>query len=977
MPLLDNLSTSPNAAAVDLTNPGPGAGSIPPRARFDAGLPELSLNGDWRFQLSASLDSAPLDVGSETFDDASWATIPVPSSWPMLGHGSPAYTNVQFPFPVDPPFVPDANPVGDHRLRFRAGPEYLEGALLRFEGIESAGTIWLNGRLIGSTRGSRLPTEFEVGDTLREGENLLVVRVVQFSAASYLEDQDMWWLPGIFRDVTLLSAPAGAIRDVFLHADFTAEGHGVLHVDVEVDGLAVLPTVRLPELGLLDGVTGTSIDLGLVDPWSAETPRLYAVDIVTPLQTVRLRAGFRTIAVRDAQLTVNGTRILFRGVNRHEHHPDFGRAVPAQTVVDELRLMKQHNINAIRTSHYPPSPLVLDLADELGFYLIDECDLETHGFVLTDWRGNPSADESYRDAFLDRMARTVERDKNHPSVILWSLGNESGVGDNLRAMAEWTKLRDPSRLVHYEGVWESPDYVDVYSRMYATVDELVAIGENAETPLANSAAEQHRRGLPFILCEYVHAMGNGPGGLSEYQRLFEQYPRLQGGFVWEWVEQGIRRQTPDGAPYFAYGGDFGEVLHDSNFVIDGLVSADREPRPGLADYKKVIEPVGLTIEADWASLHLANRYDFLDLSHLVFDWSVADASGAVGAGRLHDVAVPAGAVARVELPAEVSGARDASRILTVSARLADETDWAPAGHEIAWGQAGEIAAGLPTIRPTAPAVGEHHITVGPAVFDRSTGRLTRLKEFEVDGFALNLWRAPTDNDNGRDGNQPGIPSDAEGWVSSGLSRLEGRTVSVSADETQLVVHERYGTAAVDYTVDVVFIWRGDGSALALDATVVPGPGWPATWARIGFDLVLPASLSTAQWAGLGPGPKYPDTGQAQRRGWFERSIRDLQVNYARPQENGSRAGVTELTLQDATSGEQLTVRGEGFSFTARPWTQAALAAARHPFDLVPDGQVHLTIDVRQHGIGTAACGPGVLPGYRLLPESVAFAIVFE
>jgi beta-galactosidase len=798
---------------------------------------------------------------------------------------------------------------------------------------------------------------------------------VQWSAASYLEDQDMWWLPGIFRDVTLLSSPTGAIRDVFVHADFTTDGRGVLRV--EIDGASETPTLRIAELGLADGPPGSSIDLGAVEPWSAESPRLYDLELVTTLQTVRLRVGFRTITIEDSQLKVNGTRILFRGVNRHEHHPDFGRAVPAQTVVDELKLMKRHNINAIRTSHYPPSALLLDLADELGFYLIDECDLETHGFVFNNWRQNPSDVESYRHAYLDRMARTVERDKNHPSVILWSLGNESGAGDNLRAMAEWTRHRDPSRFVHYEGVWESPDYVDVYSRMYASVPEVLAIGEGTETPLADPVAEAHRASLPFIQCEYVHAMGNGPGGMSEYQALFEKYPKLQGGFVWEWLEHGIRQHTADGTEFYAYGGDFGEIVHDGNFVIDGLVTADRAPRPGLADYKKVVEPVRIVLDDTWRNLAVGNLYDFIDLAHLVFDWTVADASGEVAAGTLGTIVVEPHETVRVSLPAELAAARDDARILTMSARLAEQTAWADAGHEIAWGQAGTIRAELPAIDPREPEVDESDIVLGPGIFNRASGRLTSLKGLAVDGLSLNLWRAPTDNDNGHDRNMRENPTDASVWESTGLPLLEGRVVSVTAEDAELVVHERYGTAIFDHHVDVTYRWRSDGVALALAIRVEPGPNWSGTWARIGFDLTLPEFLSTVRWTGLGPGPRYPDTGQAQRAGWFELSLDELQVNYARPQENGSRAGVTSLTLEDVASGSYLTVRGDDFSFAARPWSQVALAAATHPFDLVPDGRIHLTLDARQHGIGTASCGPGVMPAYRLEPESVAFAIVFE
>jgi beta-galactosidase len=472
-------------------------------------------------------------------------------------------------------------------------------------------------------------------------------------------------------------------------------------------------------------------------------------------------------------------------------------------------------------------------------------------------------------------------------------------------------------------------------------------------------------------------MGNGPGGMSEYQALFEKYPNLQGGFVWEWLEHGIRQHTADGTEFYAYGGDFGEVVHDGNFVIDGLVTADRVPRPGLFDYKKVVEPVRIIVDEDWSGLSVTNLHDFIDLSHLVFDWSVTDAGGEVASGTLGSVVVAARETTRVALPAAVLTARDASRILTISARLAHATGWAEAGHEIAWGQAGVVAADLPTIEPTAPDVSDDSIIFGPGVFDRSTGRLTTLKGFEVDGLSLNLWRAPTDNDNGHDRNQREVPTDAQVWDAIGLPRLECRTVSVTASDGGLIVHDRYGSAIVDHVVDVTYMWRSNGSALALDISVVPGPTWSGTWARIGFELTLPASLSTVRWTGLGPGPRYPDTGQAQRQGWFEQSVDDLQVNYARPQENGSRAGVTLLTLADAASGAELAVRGEGFSFAARPWTQAALAAAAHPFDLVPDGLLHLTLDARQHGIGTASCGPGVQPEYRLEPQSVAFTIVFE
>lgn len=969
-----NFAASPYDSLMDLTNPGPSTATIAPRAQFEDGLPRLSLNGKWRFHYADSLAQAPEGVEQETFDDGGWDTLEVPSSWNFHGYGKPAYTNVQFPFPVDPPFVPSANPIGDHRLHFAASAEFMGGAVLRFDGIDSAGTIWLNGTLLGITRGAKLPQEFDVSALLRAEGNVLVVRVAQFSAASYLEDQDAWWLPGIFRDVTLLASPAGSVRDVFIKAGYTASGTGTLEVELEppVDGARA----EIKDLGFAHDLASgelASTDLGPVEPWNAEAPRLYELTVSTPVQTLTFKVGFRSIEVQDAQIKVNGVPVLFRGVNRHEHNPDLGRVVPHEQLVRELKLMKAHNINAIRTSHYAPHPALLALADELGFYVIDECDYETHGFEAGDWAGNPSAEPQYREALLDRMARLVERDKNHPCVIMWSLGNEAGTGENLRAMAEWTKSRDPERLVHYEGDWSSA-YVDVYSRMYASHAEVELIGQQAEAPLADPELDARRRTLPFIQCEYVHAMGNGPGGMAEYQELFEKYPRLQGGFVWEWIEHGIRQTTPAGEDYFAYGGDFGEKVHDGNFVIDGLVSADLEPRPGLLDYKKVIEPVALIIDEDWTVLEVHNKYAFLDLSHLVFSWRVAGPDGDIAAGALEVPATGPGGRSAVELPGAATAERGAQRVLTVTADLAHETAWAPAGHEIAWGQQGSVVAALPIVEAVAaPVAAGHYLAFGPAKFSLLTGELSEFKGQELNGPRLNLWRAPTDNDNGTDWTRPGTKPDAQVWEREGLPLLEGRLQSMTDDAGTLVVRVRYGVPIARQHVDVTYSWTSDGTALALSAHLEPSEGWGESWPRIGFDFELPGEFSTVSWAGYGPGQKYPDTGMAQRLGWFAASLADLQVPYVRPQENGSRAGVSRLSL--ACAAAAITIHGEDMNFAARPWSGEALSAATHTPDLRADGKTHLTLDAALHGIGTASCGPGVLAPYRLEPRAADFKVV--
>ncbi|WP_427017389.1 glycoside hydrolase family 2 TIM barrel-domain containing protein [Pseudarthrobacter sp. P1] len=971
-----NLAAGDDERVVELTNAGPSTGTLAPRARFDSGLPEQSLNGLWRFHLADSLAQAPDGVETEVFDDTEWDLLPVPSSWNFHGHGLPAYTNVTFPFPLEPPFVPTENPIGDHRLVFDASTDFLAGAVLCFDGIDSAGTVWLNGTLMGITRGAKLPQEFDVTGVLRARGNVLVVRVAQFSAASYLEDQDAWWLPGIFRDVTLLASPAGAIRDVFIQTGFTAAETGTLRV--ELDPPVPGARAEISALGFAEDLVDGSLaamDLGPVGPWNAEVPVLYELTIATAVQTLRFNVGFRSITVEDAQIKVNGVPVLFRGVNRHEHSPDLGRAVPHDQLVRELHLMKAHNINAIRTAHYAPHPALLDLADELGFYVIDECDYETHGFEGTNWEGNPSAEPQYREALLDRMSRLVERDKNHPSILMWSLGNESGTGSNLEAMARWTKQRDPDRLVHYEGDWACP-YVDVYSRMYAAPSEVELIGRQEEEPLPDEVQDEHRRNLPFILCEYVHAMGNGPGGLQEYQDLFEKYPRLQGGFVWEWIEHGIRQYTPDGEAYFAYGGDFGEKVHDGNFVIDGLVSADLEPRPGLLDFKKVIEPVAMAVSEDWQTLEIHNKYDFLSTAHLAFDWRIEARGGRLLEGMLDIPATAAGGLSAVVLPQEIAGARGDQRVLTISAVLAADAPWAPAGHEIAWVQQGSVEAPVPKVAAVSmAAVQDGVLSLGPAKFSLATGELCEFKGLSVEGPRLNLWRAATDNDNGKERTLPGNPRDADTWKAFGLPLLEGRLRSMTDDGGTMVVRVRYGVPGGRQSVDLTCRWTSDGDQLALDAHVEPGPGWGRNWPRIGFDFELPGALSQVSWSGFGPGQRYPDTGMAQRLGWFAASIDELQVPYVRPQENGSRAGVFELCL--ASTGESLTFRGADMAFAARPWSQQALAAAKHTPDLLPDGKIHLTLDAAVLGVGTASCGPGILSAYQLAPAACDFAVVLS
>ena len=944
----------------------PGVGRRSARAFLRSDAPRIELDGTWRFRLSPNVSEPTKGFESLDFDDAAWADIAVPGHWQLQGWGAPAYTNVNYPFPVEPPFVPDENPTGEYRRTFTIDEDFPAGAaVLRFDGVDSQFTAWCNGVELGWSTGSRLATEFDVGPLLRRGgDNVVAVRVQQWSAASYLEDQDMWWLSGIFRSVALISRPDQGLDDVFVHADYdAASGHGRLWADTSSPA-----TMTCAELGL-DAVPADQAVALAVEPWTAETPRLYDVEFASAGERVRMRVGFRRVQIVDGVFTVNARPVLFRGVNRHEWHPDHGRAMDESTMLADVLLMKRHNINAVRTSHYPPHPRFLELCDEYGLWVVLENDLETHGFFVVDWLDNPSDDPRWQPAYLDRIERTIERDKNHPSVVMWSLGNESGHGANLAAMTDWIHHRDPSRPVHYEGDWDS-GYVDVYSRMYASHAETEEIGRREEPRTLDRSLDAHRRAIPFMQCEYAHAMGNGPGGLLEYQQLFEKYPRCAGGFVWEWIDHGVRVHAADGDEYFAYGGDFGEELHDGNFVTDGLVFPDRTPSPGLVEFGKVIEPMVISVADGLVTVR--NRRDFADTADLRFEWVVETDGVADADGSLAIVGIAPGETASVAVPDLPGRTRSGERWLTVRAVLAEETSWAPAGHVVAWGQA--LLPELSDRRRVATRPQSNNSArVDRADFDPRTGRLLRLGGRALLGPRLDVWRAPTDNDRGEIGGALDGP-----WRALGLDRMRHRTIDVGYEADALVVRTRVAPAATDLGLLTTYRWTAlANGALRLDLDVEPDGGWLLPLPRLGLLLELPADIAEVEWFGGGPGEAYADSRQAACVGRYSASVDDLQTPYVYPQENGNRLDVRWARLT-AADGSGLEVRGDPtFAFSARRWTSADLDAARHTTDLVARDAVYLNVDVAQNGLGTASCGPGVLPQYDLLARPVSFACVLE
>ena len=588
----------------------------------------------------------------------------------------------------------------------------------------------------------------------------------------------------------------------------------------------------------------------------------------------------------------------------------------------------------------------------------------------------------------------VERDKNHPCVIMWSLGNEAGTGANLAAMAAWIRQRDGSRLIHYEGDHENCSYTDVYSRMYAGLPEVAAIGHRQEAGTADPAHDAHRRGLPFLLCEYAHAMGNGPGGLRDYQELFEAHPRLAGGFVWEWIDHGIARTADDGTPYYAYGGDFGEEVHDGNFVIDGLVFPDRTPSPGLGEFKKAVEPVRISVDSRTRTIGVRNLHHTRDTGYLRWQWLLEENGTEVGRRELTVPVVGAGAVGSLGWPEELTGlvgdAGGGELWLTVSAVLGEAESWAPAGHEVAWAQervgepgahevtggsgasagigaAGIGAAGIGAAGIGAAGIGAGDgdvIGLGAARFDGRTGELIGLGGLELDGPRVDVWRAPIDND------RPLVT----GWRRAGLDRMHHTVLGVEVGGAGLTVRTRVGAAGTALGLDVVYRWSAEAERVWLTVAITPRGSWDVPLPRLGVAFSVAGEEGELEWFGLGPGEAYRDSESAVRVGRYRRTLAELQTPYVRPQENGNRRAVRWARLTRA-DGARLSVFGDPVvDVTARPWSTAALARARHTCDLRPDGRIHLHVDAAHHGLGSASCGPPLPAWHTLAAVPASFTV---
>lgn len=967
-----------------------------------------TLSGDWQFCLFDRPEDVPASFSSEEFDDSGWDVITVPSNWQLKGYDKPIYTNVQYPFPLNPPFVPEDNPTGCYRRTFEVPKDWLDRDVrLRFEAVDSAFYLYVNGEEVGYSQDSRTPAEFDVSGFVHEGINHVAVKVLRWSVGSWLEDQDMWWMSGIQRDVTLYAKPKCGLADYKVETDFDgAYCDAVLRVAMRFDetpapgskvklelfddkGLKVTDEevsvgLKLPMEVLANPCVEASAEMAITAPkvWTAETPHLYRLCLsvcdpsggVIGVETTRI--GFRKIEIIEGRVCLNGTALVIRGVNRHEHSPVNGRAVTEAEMLEDIHLMKAHNINAVRTSHYPHCTRWYELCDELGLYLVDETNIETHGVG-----GLLSNDPDWLPIYLDRAARMVERDKNHASVIIWSLGNEAGYGPHHDAMYGWIKSRDGTRPIQYEGGGANTSATDILCPMYPSVERALE--------MMNAPGEER----PFIMCEYAHAMGNSSGNLDAYWDKVRSLPRFQGGFVWDWVDQGLPKTDETGQFYWAYGGDFGDEPNDAQFCINGLVSPDRVPHPGLTELKYHQQPISFKGKPDQllkGRLIIVNEHQFTDLSVFDLGWEVTNAGVTVTRGTmlLPETAPGAFATITLDLPEFVQPVSGEHHLnLEVVTREAGRV--VEAGHTIAAHQFAlplritpqrdfdsaslvDIREGTETVHFKTPRLDVSVDRTSGGLLDLGSGRSLLTAPVED-----NFMRAPTDNDLGG-----GPRSYAAGWKKHGLGAFDVIHQEVSFDKTsergarwRSTLHLGQGNEAlIDVATD--YCLSGDGRLEV--SKLVELAGHVDTVPRIGVRLRLPSAFSNLKWFGRGPHENYVDRKHSARVGLWESTVQDQYVPYIFPSECGGHEDTGWLELTDA-EGHGIRITGSShLHFSALPCSRETLAQARHINEVVPGDFVELSLDGFHMGVGgDDSWQPRVHEDYLLRPGTYRYGFVIE
>ncbi|MBU5429862.1 DUF4981 domain-containing protein [Kineothrix sp. MSJ-39] len=959
------------------------------------------LNGEWKFRYYSSIYDVTESFYEKGYDVSGFDQVTVPGVWQMDGYDTHQYTNIRYPFPFDPPYVPQDIPCGAYVHNFEYHREKkAPKAFLNFEGVDSCFYVWVNGAYAGYSQVPHATSEFDVTDLLNEGENTLAVLVLKWCDGSYLEDQDKFRMSGIFRDVYLLKRPEKTIRDYYITTDVEKDSVAVkldMHFSEPVETKVTIEDKYGAVVARGEAAENGVLELTVLNPvlWNAENPYLYQVILTMPDEVIVDRIGFRTIEIKDKVVYFNGEKIKFRGVNRHDSDPETGFVIDARQIKKDLMLMKQHNFNAIRSSHYPNAPYFYQMCDEYGFMVIDEADIEAHGpFMLyrkedTDqnrfqhWNEKIADDPAWEKAIVDRVQLMVQRDKNRPSIIMWSMGNESAYGCNFEKALAWTKKFDPDRITQYESaryrnydITYDYENLDLYSRMYPSLQEI-------EDYLKNDGSK------PFLLVEYCHSMGNGPGDFEDYFQMIHKDDRMCGGFVWEWCDHAIAHGTAEnGKTRYYYGGDHGETIHDGNFCVDGLVYPDRTPHTGLLEYKNVYRPVRVvSYDQKNGQIVLHNYMDFDNLKDYVdISYEMTQDGLTVEKGKLANVVAAPHSDAEVELKLQVPNT--GKIYLKLIYRLKKQMPLLEQGYELGFDEmklANEDDRNRQAVKwmEQEEAIGTINVKENDRqivlqakdftyVLDKRTGLFEDMqfagRSYINHPMELNIWRAPTDND----------MYIKQEWKKAHYDAAYTRAyrIEVLQNKHGVLIMEHVAVVAdtVQKILDVKMTWKinEDGKIEAVIEAIKDKefPDLP----RFGIRMFLNKKMDEITYFGMGPQESYRDKHQASCHGLFRSKVAQMHEDYIRPQENGSHYDCDYVELTNGQCGIAAVSKNQ-FSFNASVYTQEELERVSHNYELKESDSIVFCMDYAMNGIGSNSCGPDVLDKYRFAEE--AFQFQFE
>ncbi len=980
----------------------------------------VSLNGIWRFKWSADVETRPVDFYKSGYNDSHWDTIQVPSNWQMLGYGTPIYTNIVYPFDKNPPFIGgiNNNPVGTYRKGFTIPSVWKNRKVtIRFDGVESAFYLWVNGKKVGYSQGSRTPAEFDLTPYITTGKNKLAVQVFRWSDGSYLEDQDGWRLSGIFRDVDLIATPQVYIRDFSIVTNLDKRyKNAELQVNVKIKNSSGFSAskqniqVKLFDkknqpIKLNGAAKNIDIEGGseeeirfwfqIKNPkkWSHEFPNLYTAKLLLNSnsaddETVEVKIGFREIEIKDRQFFLNGKPILFKGVNRIEHDPVTGHHIAKERMVREIKLMKQNNINCVRTSHYPSDPYWYNLCDEYGMLVIDEANIESHGMRYG--KESLAKDTSWQLAHTDRMISMIERDKNHPSVIMWSFGNEAGNGPVMVKLDEVTHALDPTRPTHYH-FKKGPKVGDILGGGKGGQGRYHSLKQLEEQ--ANSGDDR-----PFLLNEYAHAMGNAMGNLQEYMDIFRLYPNLIGGCIWDWVDQGILQKTNEGTEYYVYGGDFGDRPNDANFCLNGIVLPNLQSTPKLIETKKVYQNIDFILAGtEKYSIQISNNFSFDNLSDFKFIWEILADGSAVQSGEFADVTIEPGEKITVELPFSPKNFQPGKEYLVnVSCLLKSNTKYALANYVIAreqlvlqpWDFSDKSEVKTDNNKMEVDENDDYVQVSGDnysITFDKKTGHISSFKksgseELLANGPELNLWRAPTDNDGGYGTILKKNRISAQ-WIKAGLDSLQNRINKISTHRNSnsftitVLGKLQAGNAGSYFDYEQLYTILANG-VVEINSKLEPKGDLPSL-PRVGLKMKLKKQFNQFSWYGGGPHESYSDRNRSAQIGLWKGTVDEQYVPYIVPQEFGNKTKVRWARLTDKDGNGLKVISNWPFETSVHHFGLGNLSSAAHTTELKRIDEVNWYIDFRQGGLGGNSCGPPPLEKYQLYPNAIEFKFIMS